>query len=82
MVGGDGFYSEVLTALVLKQQQLAGLSADDPEVDVSQFPVPVGIIPGGSGNYVTMYLHGSKDPVTAAIKVLMGTFIVWTHHEV
>ncbi|GFR65275.1 ceramide kinase [Elysia marginata] len=72
VVGGDGFYSEVLTAMVLRQQQVAGLNADDPDVEVSQLPVPVGMIPGGSGNFIPLYLHGTKDPVTAAIKVLMG----------
>ncbi|RUS80482.1 hypothetical protein EGW08_011760 [Elysia chlorotica] len=71
-VGGDGFYSEVLTALMSRQQQLSGLSPDDPDVGVAPLPVPVGLIPGGTGNYVAMYLHGTKDPVTAAIRVVMG----------
>ncbi|GFO21006.1 ceramide kinase [Plakobranchus ocellatus] len=72
VVGGDGFYSEVLTGLVLRQQQLAGLNPHDPDVEVSQLPVPVGVVPGGTGNFVANYLYGSKDPVTAAINILIG----------
>ncbi|KAK3763579.1 hypothetical protein RRG08_057002 [Elysia crispata] len=58
--------------MVFKQQQLAGLNPGDPDVAVSPLPVPIGVIPGGTGNYIALYLHGSKEPVTAAIKILMG----------
>lgn len=72
IVGGDGFYSEVVTALVLRQQQANGIDADDPEATLMPLTFPVGIIPGGSGNYVVKYLHGTTDPVTAAIKIVLG----------
>ncbi|XP_059174442.1 ceramide kinase-like [Physella acuta] len=71
-VGGDGFYSEVVTALVLRQQQITGVNPDDPDATLSPLSIPVGVIPGGSGNYVVNYLHGTTDPVTSAIKIVLG----------
>ncbi|KAK0069792.1 sphingosine kinase 1 [Biomphalaria pfeifferi] len=71
-VGGDGFFSEVVTALVLKQQQLHQVNTDDPNCALVPVNVPVGVIPCGSGNYLAMYLHGIIDPITAAIKIVLG----------
>ncbi|BFY99411.1 hypothetical protein BsWGS_02451 [Bradybaena similaris] len=71
-VGGDGIMSEVLTAIVHKQQQIAGFNADDPDVKLPPIPFPVGFIPAGSGNYAVRYLHGSTDVVTAAIKIVLS----------
>ncbi|XP_035826337.1 ceramide kinase [Aplysia californica] len=71
-VGGDGHYSKVVTALVDKHQESVGADVKDPDAELRPLPFPVGVIPGGSGNYIPFYLHGSRDPLTAAIKVVLG----------
>ncbi|CAG5133706.1 unnamed protein product, partial [Candidula unifasciata] len=71
-VGGDGIISEVLTAIVHRQQQMEGFNADDPDVKLPPIPFPVGFIPAGSGNYAVRYLHGCTDVVTAAIKIVLS----------
>ncbi|XP_028249804.1 ceramide kinase-like protein [Parambassis ranga] len=66
-VGGDGSVAELCHALVLRAQ----LDADSPEKPV-QPVLPLGIIPAGSTDVVSCSVHGVRDPVTAALHIVLG----------
>ncbi|XP_077392702.1 ceramide kinase-like protein isoform X2 [Festucalex cinctus] len=66
-VGGDGSVAEVCHAVVLRAQ----LDADSPEVPV-RASLPLGIIPAGSTDTVSCSVHGVRDPVTAAMHIILG----------
>jgi len=74
-VGGDGHFSKVLRALMETNCARLGVRHDctgnEGESRLPPLPFPVGVIPGGTGNYVANYL-GCKDPITAAIKIVLG----------
>uniref|UniRef100_A0A8D2ZTV9 Ceramide kinase-like n=2 Tax=Scophthalmus maximus TaxID=52904 RepID=A0A8D2ZTV9_SCOMX len=66
-VGGDGSVAELCHALVLRAQ----LDADSPEKPVRPV-LPLGIIPAGSTDVVSCSVHGVRDPVTAALHIVLG----------
>nr|XP_061799806.1 ceramide kinase-like protein [Nerophis lumbriciformis] len=66
-VGGDGSVAELCHAVVLRAQ----LDAGSPAVPV-RAPLPLGIIPAGSTDAVSCSVHGVRDPVTAAMHVVLG----------
>ncbi|XP_044222131.1 ceramide kinase-like protein [Thunnus albacares] len=66
-VGGDGSVAELCHALVLRAQ----LDADSPEKPVKPL-LPLGIIPAGSTDVVSCSVHGVRDPVTAALHIILG----------
>ncbi|KAI3356094.1 hypothetical protein L3Q82_017362 [Scortum barcoo] len=66
-VGGDGSVAELCHALVLRAQ----LDANSPEKPVKP-ALPLGIIPAGSTDVVSCSVHGVRDPVTAALHVVLG----------
>ncbi|XP_026232322.1 ceramide kinase-like protein isoform X2 [Anabas testudineus] len=66
-VGGDGSVAELCHALVLRAQ----LDADSPEDPVKPV-LPLGIIPAGSTDVVSCSVHGVRDPVTAALHIVLG----------
>ncbi|KAM6934124.1 ceramide kinase-like protein [Xenentodon cancila] len=66
-VGGDGSVAELCHALVLRAQ----LDADSPEKPVRP-TLPLGIIPAGSTDVVSCSVHGVRDPVTAALHIVLG----------
>ncbi|XP_014266035.3 ceramide kinase-like protein [Maylandia zebra] len=66
-VGGDGSVAELCHALVLRAQ----LDADSPEKPV-RATLPLGIIPAGSTDVVSCSVHGVRDPVTAALHIVLG----------
>ncbi|XP_040057034.2 ceramide kinase-like protein [Gasterosteus aculeatus] len=66
-VGGDGSVAEVCHALVLRAQ----LDANSPEKPVKAV-LPLGIIPAGSTDVVSCSVHGVRDPVTAALHIVLG----------
>ncbi|KAM4731573.1 ceramide kinase-like protein [Anableps anableps] len=66
-VGGDGSVAELCHALVLRAQ----LDANSPEKPVRAV-LPLGIIPAGSTDVVSCSVHGVRDPVTAALHVVLG----------
>ncbi|XP_052700408.1 ceramide kinase-like isoform X1 [Crassostrea angulata] len=71
-VGGDGIYNEVVSGLTVRELRDHGQDPDNPESKLSQLKLPIGIIPAGSGNYTAWYLNGTKCPVTAALRIVMG----------
>ncbi|XP_041663402.1 ceramide kinase-like protein [Cheilinus undulatus] len=66
-VGGDGSVAELCHAMVLRAQ----LDAGSPETPVKQV-LPLGIIPAGSTDVVSCSVHGVRDPVTAALHIILG----------
>ncbi|KAM9803560.1 ceramide kinase-like protein [Syngnathus typhle] len=66
-VGGDGFVAEICHAVVLRAQ----LDADYPCVPV-RAALPLGIIPAGSTDVISCSVHGVRDPVTAAMHIILG----------
>lgn len=56
VVGGDGFFHEVVNALV----------------QTGNNRKRVGLIPGGSTNTIVYSLHGTLDPGTAATHIVLG----------
>ncbi|XP_062258042.1 ceramide kinase-like protein [Platichthys flesus] len=66
-VGGDGSVAELCHSLVLRAQ----LDADSPEKPVKPV-LPLGIIPAGSTDVVSCSVHGVRDPVTAALHIVLG----------
>ncbi|KAI4805395.1 hypothetical protein KUCAC02_010012 [Chaenocephalus aceratus] len=66
-VGGDGSVAELCHALVFRAQ----LDAGSPEKPVTAV-LPLGIIPAGSTDVVSCSVHGVRDPVTAALHIVLG----------
>ncbi|XP_042351105.1 LOW QUALITY PROTEIN: ceramide kinase-like protein [Plectropomus leopardus] len=66
-VGGDGSVAELCHALVLRAQ----LDANSPKKPVKPV-LPLGIIPAGSTDVVSCSVHGVRDPVTAALHIVLG----------
>nr|XP_020465121.1 ceramide kinase-like protein [Monopterus albus] len=66
-VGGDGSVAELCHALVLRAQ----LDADSPENPMKPV-LPLGIIFTGSTDVVSCSVHGVRDPVTAALHIVLG----------
>ncbi|XP_051259113.1 ceramide kinase-like protein [Dicentrarchus labrax] len=66
-VGGDGSVAELCHAMVLRAQ----LDADSPKKPVKSV-LPLGIIPAGSTDVVSCSVHGVRDPVTAALHIVLG----------
>ncbi|CAB1431560.1 unnamed protein product [Pleuronectes platessa] len=70
-VGGDGSVAELCHSLVLRAQ----LDADSPEKPVKPV-LPLGIIPAGSTDVVSCSVHGVRDPVTAALHIVLGRYLL------
>ncbi|XP_077472933.1 ceramide kinase-like protein isoform X2 [Stigmatopora argus] len=66
-VGGDGSVAELCHAVVLRAQ----LDAGSPAHPVAA-PLPLGIIPAGSTDVISCSVHGVRDPVTAALHIVLG----------
>ncbi|CAL9689865.1 unnamed protein product [Knipowitschia caucasica] len=68
VVGGDGSVAELCHGLVLRTQLDTGSALDRP----SRVSLPVGIVPAGSTDIVPCSVHGVRDPVTAALHIILG----------
>ncbi|XP_008326428.1 ceramide kinase-like protein [Cynoglossus semilaevis] len=66
-VGGDGSVAELCHALVLRAQ----LDTGSPEKPVKS-TLPLALIFTGSTDVVSCSVHGVRDPVTAALHVILG----------
>lgn len=69
-VGGDGMFSEVFNGVLLRTASDAGL--DPSSGQIIQPRIRVGFIPGGSTDCIALCLHGTNDPVTAALHIILG----------
>lgn len=75
VVGGDGWYCECMTSLIIAEQYKAGINVNDTEAVLRQCSVPVGIIPAGSGDVIVQYLHGTRDVTTAILRIILGATV-------
>jgi hypothetical protein len=71
-VGGDGMFAEVFNGVIIRTSRDHGLEYNDPNVEFVRPSIRVGFIPGGSTDAISMCLHGTTDPVTAALHIIMG----------
>lgn len=69
-VGGDGTICEVVTGLLTRG--FPSSKAID-EGDLHPSALPVAVIPAGSSNALAYTLHGTDDPETAILHVLLGS---------
>ena len=65
-------FCEVMNGLILRTQKDNGVDFHDPESKLVRSRLPLGIIPAGSGDMVVQYLHGTRDVMTAALRVVLG----------
>ena len=87
-VGGDGMFAEVFNGVTIRAARDASLDVDDKATEFVRPGIRVGFIPGGdydlliccddehiclgSTDSISMCLHGSTDPVTAALHIVLG----------
>jgi len=65
-------FSEVFNGVLLRAASDAKVESDDKDAKFVPPDIMVGFIPGGSTDTVAMCLHGSTDPVTAALHIVLG----------
>jgi len=71
-VGGDGMFSQVFNALIVRTARDSKCDVNDRNEKVPKPDIRVGLIPAGSTDSVAMILHGNNDPVTAALHIALG----------
>ena len=65
-------FAELCHGLLLRTVREAQLNIDDPQVQLVQPDLRVGIIPAGSTDAVVFNTTGSNDPVTSALQIILG----------
>ncbi|XP_033754849.1 ceramide kinase-like [Pecten maximus] len=73
--GGDGSFSEVLARLLRVTHQKAGLNYNDMNGPFTSNTIPIGVIPSGTGNGISVTQYGHYDTVTAALHVIKGNTV-------
>lgn len=71
-VGGDGMLAEVFNGLILRAAKDDSIDVDTKDAEFAKPSVRVGFIPCGSTDTVSMSLHGTTDPGTAALHIVLG----------
>ncbi|XP_060081114.1 ceramide kinase-like [Ylistrum balloti] len=70
--GGDGSFCEVLNRLLRITNEKAGLDYNDRNGPFKSNTIPIGIIPSGTGNGISVAAFGNYDTVTAALHIIKG----------
>lgn len=68
-IGGDGTACEVVTGLLRRS---AETSASNQDTILQPAAINIGVIPAGSSNALAYSVHGTDDPCTAAIHLVLG----------
>jgi len=71
-VGGDGMFAEVFNGVTIRAAREANLDVNDKTTQFIRPTIRVGFIPGGSTDSISMCLHGTTDPMTAALHIVLG----------
>ncbi|CAD5111928.1 DgyrCDS1189 [Dimorphilus gyrociliatus] len=71
-VGGDGTFTECYNGMILNQMACAKRDINDRRSQLIKPPIPIGIIPLGSGQGCIKMAIGSVDVVTAALHIVIG----------
>ncbi|GAA6233322.1 ceramide kinase-like [Lates japonicus] len=71
-VGGDGMFSEILHGLVTRTQTDHGMDQNQPDAELVQCSLRIGIIPAGSTDCICFATVGTNDPVTSALHIIVG----------
>lgn len=71
-VGGDGMFAELCHGLLLRTTIEANVDIDDPNGNLVQPNLRIGIIPAGSTDAVVFGTTGLNDPVTSALQIIVG----------
>ncbi len=73
-VGGDGTFNQVMDALLRKENPSLDRTPPGGGEDAppSSSRLRVGVIPSGSTDVVAYTLHGTSDPESAAMHIVMG----------
>lgn len=74
-VGGDGMFSEILNAVIVRTQVQNGLDHNSPETRLLKPCIPIGVIPAGSTDAVAFGVTGLNDPTTSTIHAILGRTI-------
>ncbi|XP_059155284.1 ceramide kinase 1-like [Physella acuta] len=72
IVGGDGLYQELLQGFTVQTQKKAGVNYHSPDTKFVPPPIPIGIIPAGTGNGVSRWINGTIDFETSALNIVRG----------
>lgn len=65
-------FAELCHGLLLRTMLEANLNINDPDVNLIQPNLRIGIIPAGSTDAVVYGTIGSNDPVTSALQIIVG----------
>ncbi|XP_059609819.1 ceramide kinase [Phlebotomus argentipes] len=69
-VGGDGTFAELFNGLVARECRERNIAISS--ITLPRPQLPAAIIPAGSTNTVAFCLHGTDDPVTSALHLILG----------
>ena len=65
----------MVNGLILRTQKDNGIDVDDNNQKILSTPLPIGIIPAGSGDIMAQYINGVRDEETSMLKVVLGKTI-------